>query len=67
MKHYDLLGRLFNSNTTTSFLKISFAQPAPNSDEERELDAVFLSSGVHVNVNTDNVVDVEELPTLSEA
>ena len=62
-----MLGRLFNSNITTSFLQISFAQPAPNSDEERELDATFLSSGVHVNVNTDSVDDVEELPTPSEA
>ena len=34
---------------------------------ERELDAPFLSEGVHVNVNTDGVDDVEELATLSEA
>ncbi|KAK7846114.1 l10-interacting myb domain-containing protein [Quercus suber] len=67
LKHYDLLGRLFNSNTATGFLQMSFAQPAPNSDEERELDAAFLSSGVHVNVNTESVDDVEELPTPSEA
>ncbi|XP_023901764.1 uncharacterized protein At2g29880 [Quercus suber] len=67
LKHYDLLGKLFNSNTTTGFLQISSAQPAPNSDEERELDATFLSEEVHVNVNTDGVDDVEELPTLSEA
>ncbi|XP_050248523.1 uncharacterized protein At2g29880-like [Quercus robur] len=66
LKHYDLLGRLFNSNIATGFLQISSAQPAPNSDEERELDAAFLSSGVHVNVNTDSVDDVEELPTPSE-
>ena len=49
------------------FLQISSAQPTPNSDEERELDAAFLSSRVHVNANTDSVVDVEELPTPSEA
>ena len=49
------------------FLQISSAQPTPNSDEERELDATFLSKGVHVNVNTDSVDDVEELATLSEA
>ena len=61
------MGRLFNSNTAIGFLQISSAQSAPNSDKERELDAAFLSSGVHVNVNTDNVDDVEELPTLSEA
>ena len=67
MRHYDLLGMLFNSNTTTEFLQISSAQPAPNSDEERELDAAFLSKGVHVNVNTDGVDDVEEMPTPSEA
>nr|POE60749.1 l10-interacting myb domain-containing protein [Quercus suber] len=67
LKHYDLLGKLFNSNTATSFLQISSTQPAPNSDEERELDAAFLSEGVHVNVNIDGVDDVEELPTLSEA
>ena len=67
MRHYDLLGTLFNSNTATGFLQISSAQPAPNSDEEKELDAAFLSEGVHVNVNSDGVDDVEELPTPSEA
>ena len=59
---------LFNSNTAMGFVQISFAQPAPNSDEERELDAAFLSEGVHVNVNFDgDSVDVEELATQSEA
>ncbi|KAK7858275.1 hypothetical protein CFP56_013027 [Quercus suber] len=58
---------LCNSNTATGFLQMSSAQPAPNSDEERELDAAFLSEGLHVNVNIDGVDDVEELPTLSEA
>ena len=67
MRHYDLLGMLFNSNTAIGFLQISSAQPAPNSDEKRELDAAFLSEGVHVNVNTDGVDDVEELATPSEA
>ncbi|XP_050241089.1 uncharacterized protein At2g29880-like [Quercus robur] len=67
MRHYDLLGTLFNSNTATSFLQISYTQPAPNSDEERELDATFLSEGVHANVSTDGVDDVEELPSPSEA
>ena len=67
MEHYDLLGRFFNSNTATGFLQISSAQLDPNSDEERELDAAFLSSRVHVNVNTDSVDDVEELPTPNEA
>ena len=68
MRQYDLLGMLFNSNTATGFLQISSAQLAPNSDEERELDAAFLSEGVHVNVNFDgDLVDVEELATPSEA
>ncbi|XP_030939854.1 uncharacterized protein At2g29880-like [Quercus lobata] len=67
MRHYELLGTLFNSNTATGFLQMSSAQPAPNSDEERELDAAFLSEGVHVNVSTDGFDDVEELPTPSEA
>ena len=68
MRHYDLLGMLFNSNTVTRFLQISSAQPAPNSDEERELNAAFLSEGVHVNANFEgDSVDVEELATPSEA
>ena len=59
---------LFNSNTAKGFLQISSVQLAPNSDEERELDAAFLSKGVHVNVNFDgDSVDVEELATPSEA
>ncbi|XP_075636784.1 uncharacterized protein LOC142609025 [Castanea sativa] len=66
LQHFELLG-LFNSNTATGFLQISSAQLAPNSDEERELDAAFLLTGVHVNVNSDSVDDMEELPTPSEA
>ncbi|KAM4079568.1 hypothetical protein ACJW30_09G126100 [Castanea mollissima] len=42
LQHYELLGTLFNLNTATGFLQISSAQPAPNSDEEKELDATFL-------------------------
>ncbi|KAK9988246.1 hypothetical protein SO802_028485 [Lithocarpus litseifolius] len=39
----------------------------PNSSKERELDATFLSSGIHVNVDADSVDDVEEeLPTPGE-
>ena len=45
------------------FLQISSAQPDQNSDKEQKLDASFLSTGVHVNVETD---DVEELPTSIE-
>ena len=67
MRHYELLGTLFNSNTATGFLQMSSAQPAPNSDEKRELDAAFLSERVHVNVSIDGLDDVEELPTPSEA
>ncbi|XP_030930540.1 uncharacterized protein At2g29880-like [Quercus lobata] len=67
MRHYELLGTLFNSNTAAGFLQMSSAQPAPISDEERELDVAFLSEGVHVNVSIDGLDDVEELPTPSEA
>ena len=41
-------------------------QPAPNNSKERELDAAFLSTGVHVNVDADSGDNVEELPTLGE-
>jgi len=54
---------LFNASTTSGFLQISSTQPAPNSDEKRELDAAFLTHGVHVNVELDSGDDVEELPT----
>ncbi|KAK9987966.1 hypothetical protein SO802_028205 [Lithocarpus litseifolius] len=45
---------------------LSSTQLAPNNSEERELDAPFLSSGVHVNVNVDSVDHVKELPTPGE-
>ena len=45
------------------FLQISSAQPAPNSDDEQEIDAAFISTGVHVNVEANNGDDIEELPT----
>ena len=51
-----MLGQLFNTDTATGFLQI-------NSDEEQELDATFLTHGVHINVEPDNGDDVEELPT----
>ena len=57
------LGQLFNTGTVTRFLQISSSQPAPNSDEERELNAAFLTHGVHVTMEADNGDDVEELPT----
>nr|POE92962.1 hypothetical protein CFP56_48109 [Quercus suber] len=66
LQHYELLGLLFNANIATSFLQISSAQLALNSSEERELDAAFLSLGVHVNVDIDSVDNVEELLTSSE-
>ena len=66
MQHYELLGQLFNANIATGFLQISSAQPAPNSFEEQELDATFLSLGVHVNVDTYSVDNVEELLTPGE-
>ena len=50
--------------TATRFLQISSTQPARNSDEEQELDAAFLTHGVHVSVELDSPDDVEELPTL---
>lgn len=62
-----MLGQLFNANSTTGFLQISFAQLAPNSDKERELYAAFLSTGVHVNVKVDSGNDIKELPTPVQA
>nr|POE73603.1 hypothetical protein CFP56_26964 [Quercus suber] len=63
LNHYGLLGRLFNVGTTTGFLQISSSQPAPNSDEKRELNAAFLTYGVHVTMEADNGDDMEEPPT----
>ena len=45
------------------FLQISSTQPTPNSDEKRELDATFLSTRIHVNVEADSGDDIKELPT----
>lgn len=67
LEHYEMLGQLFNANSTTGFLQISFAQLAPNSDKERELYAAFLSTGVHVNVKVDSGNDIKELPTPVQA
>ena len=61
-----MLYRLFNANAAIGLLQISFAQPTPNSYEERELDAAFLLLRVHVNVDADSVDDMEKLPTPSE-
>nr|XP_023928324.1 L10-interacting MYB domain-containing protein-like isoform X2 [Quercus suber] len=66
LDHCDLLGQLFNKSTANGFLQISFAQSAPNSDEERELDEGFLSAGVHVYLETDSGDDIDKLTTLIE-
>lgn len=58
-----MLGQLFNANIVMGFLQISAAQPAQNSDKEQKLNASFLSTRVHVNVEAN---DVEELPTSVE-
>lgn len=63
LDHYDLLGQLFNKSTATGFLQISSAQPAPNSDEEWELDEGFLSARVHVHLEADSGDAIEELAT----
>ncbi|KAK7856135.1 hypothetical protein CFP56_024961 [Quercus suber] len=61
--HYDLLGQLFNTGTAIGFQQISSTQPAPNSNEKQELDATFLTHGVHINVKLDSGNNVKELPT----
>ncbi|KAL0005304.1 hypothetical protein SO802_012865 [Lithocarpus litseifolius] len=66
LQQYKLFGQLFNANTVTGLLQISSTQPTLNNSKERELDAAFLSSRVHVNVDADNVDDVKELPTPGE-
>ena len=57
---------MFNGGTATKFPQISSSQLALNNDEERELNAAFLTHGVHVIVEADNGDDVEELPTPDE-
>ncbi|KAK7825542.1 l10-interacting myb domain-containing protein [Quercus suber] len=57
------IAALFNIGTATRILQISSSQPAPNSDEEQELDAAFPMHGVHMNMEADSGDDVDELPT----
>ncbi|KAK9997236.1 hypothetical protein SO802_021922 [Lithocarpus litseifolius] len=64
LEHHELLGQLFHTGTATGFLQISSAQPAPNSDEEQELDVAVLAQGLHVSVEPDSADDVGKLPPL---
>ncbi|KAK9921691.1 hypothetical protein M0R45_030193 [Rubus argutus] len=57
LEHYDILGDIFNTTTATGQLHYASSQLPPNSDEERELEQIFLNNGVHINLDEDFYVN----------
>lgn len=55
LEHYQLLGEIFNTTTAIGQLHYASSQLPPNSDDERELEEKFLSTGVHINIDEDIV------------
>ncbi|KAK3224682.1 hypothetical protein Dsin_004544 [Dipteronia sinensis] len=51
LEHYEILGDIFNTTTTTRQLNFSSSQVPLPSDEDREVEDNFINSGVHVNVD----------------
>ena len=54
--NYEILGEIFNNSTATGKLSHASTQNPPTSDEERELEEDFLSTGVHVQAH---IIDIE--------
>ena len=61
-ENYIQLGTLFNKTTATGVMAFASTQDPTNTDEERELDERFISTGMHVDVD----VDVEVDPDIGE-
>ncbi|KAK2661985.1 hypothetical protein Ddye_000559 [Dipteronia dyeriana] len=53
LDHYEILGDIFNTTTTTGQLCFSSSQVPLPSDEDREVEDNFINSGVHVTQNVD--------------
>ena len=56
-ENYIQLGILFNKTTATGVMAFASTQDSTNTDEERELDERFISTGMHVDVDVDVEVD----------
>ncbi|KAK0592880.1 hypothetical protein LWI29_027150 [Acer saccharum] len=56
--HYEILGDIFNNTTSTGRISYSFSQVPLPSDEDREIEDIFINSGVHVNVDVEAVMIV---------
>jgi hypothetical protein len=63
-KNYELLGQVFNKSTATGHLHFASTQLPPTSDEEREVEEVFLHKGVHITEcnNLDTLVSKGKRP-----
>ena len=63
LKHYQTLGEIFNTTTTSGHLCFFSYQIPLSSNEDNELEDNFLSHGVHVDVED----DVDSMEPLSES
>ncbi|KAK3206415.1 hypothetical protein Dsin_020461 [Dipteronia sinensis] len=53
LEHYEILGDIFNTTTSTGQLSFSSSQVPLPLDEDRKVEDNFINSGVHVNVDVD--------------
>ena len=61
-ENYIQLGSLFNKTTDTSVMAFASTQDPTNTDEERELDEMFITIGVHVDVDVEVDPNIREDP-----
>uniref|UniRef100_A0A2N9IYJ3 Myb/SANT-like domain-containing protein n=1 Tax=Fagus sylvatica TaxID=28930 RepID=A0A2N9IYJ3_FAGSY len=61
-ENYIQLGSLFNKTTNTGIMAFASTQDPTNTDEERELDERFITTGVHVDVDVEVDPNIREDP-----
>ena len=61
-ENYIQLETLFNKTTATGVMTFASTQDPTNTDEKRELDERFITTGVHVNVNVEVDPNIGEDP-----
>ena len=61
LEHYQTLGEIFNTTTSSGHLHFSSSQVPLSSDEDCELEENFLGHGVHIDI-----VDDDSMEPLSE-
>ncbi|XP_054782956.1 uncharacterized protein LOC129290258 [Prosopis cineraria] len=67
LKHYNLLGVIFNRSTAMGVLHHSSTQDPPNSDDENNLENEYINTGVHIDLSRDDDVGPETIERVTHS